>query len=124
MVGYLENHASVLQAKLRGSTTLAGRVRQLLAEGIREGEPEQHEIAKSLALSERTLQRRLQDENVTFADLVEEVRADLARMYLNDPSLAVFEVAFLLGYSEPSAFNRAFRRWTGKSPSQYRRLSR
>jgi AraC-like DNA-binding protein len=79
MVGYLENHASVLQAKLRGSTTLAGRVRQLLAEGIREGEPEQHEIAKSLALSERTLQRRLQDENVTFADLVEEVRADLSQ---------------------------------------------
>ena len=120
LFAYLENHASLLQAKLRGSTSLAGRVRQLLAERIREGEPEQRSIAKKLALSERTLQRRLQEENVTFADLVDEVRADLARMYLNDETLAVFEVAFLLGYSEPSAFNRAFRRWTGQSPSQYR----
>ena len=71
-------------------------------------------------MSERTLQRRLKDEGVTFAALVDEVRPDLARMYLADPKLAIFEVAFLLGYSEPSAFNRAFRRWTGTSPSDFR----
>jgi len=124
LFAYLENHASSLQSKLRASTSIAGRVRQLLAERIREGEPEQRWIAKKLALSERTLQRRLQDESVTFADLVDEVRADLARMYLNDKNLAVFEVAFLLGYSEPSAFNRAFRRWTGQSPRQYRQALR
>ena len=60
-------------------------------------------------------------QGVTFAQLLDEVRADLARMYLGDSQLAVFEVAFLLGYSEPSAFNRAFRRWTGQTPSEYRK---
>ena len=58
---------------------------------------------------------------MTFAVLLDEVRSDLGRMYLADPKLAIFEVAFLLGYSEPSAFNRAFRRWTGQSPSDFRR---
>jgi AraC-like DNA-binding protein len=123
LFAYLEKHASVLQSKVADATSTAGKVRELVAERIREGEPEQRAIAKKLALSERTLQRRLQAENVSFADLVDEVRADLARMYLTDPKLAIFEVAFLLGYSEPSAFNRAFRRWTGQSPSQFRRKS-
>ncbi|MET0594529.1 MAG: helix-turn-helix domain-containing protein, partial [Polyangiaceae bacterium] len=121
LFAYLEKHASALQSKVPDSASMAGKVRKLVADRVREGEPEQRTIAKRLGLSERTLQRRLQAENVTFADLVDEVRADLARMYLNDPKLAVFEVAFLLGYSEPSAFNRAFRRWTGLSPSQFRR---
>jgi AraC-like DNA-binding protein len=57
----------------------------------------------------------------TFAALVDEVRAELARMYLADPRLAIFEVAYLLGFSEASAFHRAFRRWTGTSPSEHRR---
>jgi len=71
-------------------------------------------------MSERTLQRRLKDEGTTFAVLVDEVRTDLARMYLADDRLAVYEVAFLLGFSEPSAFNRAFKRWLGTSPREYR----
>ena len=82
----------------------------------RDGEPSQREIARRLGWSERTLQLRLRDEETSFAQLLDEVRAGLARMHLEDSRLAVFEVAFLLGFSEPSAFNRAFRRWTGKSP--------
>ncbi|NUO53811.1 MAG: AraC family transcriptional regulator [Polyangiaceae bacterium] len=117
---YLERHARSLSEKLKGASSTANRVRELLVARVREGEPDQSAIAKALALSERTLQRRLQEENATFAELVDEVRRDLARMYLADPKLAVFEIAFLLGYSEPSAFNRAFKRWTGSSPSAYR----
>ena len=121
LFAYLERHAEALQARVAGSASLASRVRELLSARIRQGEPEQAAIAQALAMSERTLQRRLQDEGVTFAVLLDDVRADLGRMYLADPKLAIFEVAFLLGYSEPSAFNRAFRRWTGTSPSDFRR---
>lgn len=117
---YLERHAETLQARLAASGSLAGRVRELLAARLRQGEPDQGAVARALALSERTLQRRLADEGVTFAGLLDEVRADLGRMYLADHNLAIFEVAFLLGYSEPSPFNRAFRRWTGQSPSEFR----
>jgi AraC-like DNA-binding protein len=98
-------------------------VRQQLVERLRDGEPEQGAVARPLGLSERTLQRRLRDEGTTFGALVDDVRLELARMYLGDPELAIFEVAFLLGYSEPSAFNRAFRRWTGASPSEHRRAT-
>jgi AraC-like DNA-binding protein len=118
---YLEQHASALEARLPDRTSVATQVRQHLIESIRDGEPEQREVARRLAMSERTLQRRLRDENTTFAALVDEVRMELARMYLADGRLAVFEVAFLLGFSEPSAFNRAFRRWTNLSPRDYRR---
>ena len=120
LFAYLERHAEALQARLGGTASLAARVRELLAARLRQGEPEQGAIARALGLSERTLQRRLQDEGVTFANLLDEVRADLGRMYLGDLQLAIFEVAFLLGYSEPSPFNRAFRRWTGQSPSDFR----
>nr|AQQ75042.1 hypothetical protein [uncultured bacterium] len=121
LLAYLERHAEALQARVRSSASVAGQVREILTARLRQGEPDQGAVAQALALSERTLQRRLQEEGTSFADLLDEVRRDLARMYLADPKLAVFEVAFLLGYSEPSAFNRAFKRWTGQSPSEFRR---
>jgi len=121
LLSYLERHAETLQAKLRDSASLSARIREIITAHLREGEPTQRAVAKLCAMSERTLQRRLQEEGTTFVELLEEVRFGLSRLYLDDPQLAVFEVAFLLGYSEPSAFNRAFRRWTGGSPSEFRR---
>jgi AraC-like DNA-binding protein len=120
LFAYLDRHAQTLQQKLERTPSLAFRLRELLVERLRDGEPDQPSIARALGLSERTLQRRLSEENASFASLVDEVRSDLARLYLGDPKLAIFEIAFLLGYSEPSAFNRAFRRWTGRSPSEFR----
>ena len=78
------------------------------------------DIARRLATSPRSLQRRLRDEGVTFADLVRRTREDLARRYLKDPGLTVTEVAYLLGFSEASAFSRAFRAWTGRTPGEFR----
>jgi AraC-like DNA-binding protein len=120
LFAYLDRHALALQERLARAPSLAGRLRELLVERLRDGEPDQPSIARALGLSERTLQRRLQEESSSFAGLVDEVRSDLARGYLSDSKLAIFEIAFLLGYSEPSAFNRAFRRWTGQSPSEFR----
>lgn len=71
-------------------------------------------------MSERTLQRRLKDEGVRFEQILEETRRELALLYLDEKRLAIYEVAFLLGYSEPSAFFRAFRRWTGRTPREHR----
>jgi AraC-like DNA-binding protein len=121
LFAYLEAHAARLQARVPDRPALSARVREALVENLSEGEPEQAALARRLGMSERTLQRRLRDEDTTFAALLDEARAGLARAYLSDPRLAIFEVAYLLGYSEPSAFNRAFRRWTGQSPRDYRR---
>jgi AraC-like DNA-binding protein len=71
-------------------------------------------------MSERALRRRLQAEGTSFRILVQDVRRHLARRYLQDGGLTVDEVSRLLGYSEPAAFSRAFKRWTGQSPSACR----
>jgi AraC-like DNA-binding protein len=83
------------------------------------GHPNIDGVARSLATSPRTLQRRLLGENTSFRDVVEEVRAELARGYL-DQQLALHDVASRLGYAEVSAFLRAFKRWTGMTPTQFR----
>jgi AraC-like DNA-binding protein len=77
-------------------------------------------IADRLHLSERTLRRRLQAEGTRHKKLVEEIRQELATRYLESSDLGVADIAFLLGFSQAAAFNRAFRRWTGKTPGEYR----
>ena len=78
-------------------------------------------MAHEVALGARTLQRRLTDAGLDFKTLVDDTRRRLALRYLTDPRNTLTEVAYLLGYSEASAFNRAFRRWTGSTPRQHRR---
>jgi AraC-like DNA-binding protein len=72
-------------------------------------------------MSVRTLQRRLSAEAACFADLLDDVRHFMAQEYLSADHLSLMEVAFLLGFSEPNSFFRAFRRWTGTTPDSYRR---
>lgn len=79
------------------------------------------EVARALGLSPRTLARRLQEVGTRYNVVLDETRQQMARDLLASPSLAVYEVALLLGYSEPSTFHRAFRRWTGESPDAWRR---
>ncbi len=117
---YLERHAESLLATLPGEDRLADRLRKKLTEMLRRGAPSQGDVARQFGMSERTLQRRLKEEGVVFQDLLDETRRQLAELYLRERRLAVYEVALLLGYSEPSAFFRAFRRWTGQTPVQYR----
>lgn len=77
-------------------------------------------IAAELAMSERSVQRSLSEESTSYREIVDEVRKGLALSHLSRPGSTATDVAFLLGFSEPSAFTRAFRRWTGASPSQYK----
>jgi len=116
---YLERRAEALRDELPPSSIRA-RVRSLVERSLASGDPRVEVIAHELAMSPRTLQRRLADEGTTFAALLDEVRRERAELLLRDPRLAVSEVAFVLGYSEPAAFFRSFRRWTGTTPKAYR----
>ena len=75
-------------------------------------------------MSPRTLHRRLEDEGTSFRQVLGEVRRELAARHLSERQLAISEIAFLLGFSEPSAFHRAFKRWTGHAPLTYREMAR
>jgi AraC-like DNA-binding protein len=88
---------------------------------MRHGDPSLGEVGKRLAVGPRTLQRRLREHGLEFKALVDDTRRRFALTYLRDRGSTLAEIAYLLGYSEVSAFNRAFRRWTGATPSDYRR---
>jgi AraC-like DNA-binding protein len=118
---------SLLEPFMRGrqrracSDDLIGVVRQKIELHFNTGDPSIKKIAAELGISSWTLHRRLRDLNVNFHDLVRGARRELALRYVAEPHIALTEVAFLLGYSELSAFSRAFRQWTGMSPVRYRR---
>ena len=97
------------------------QVRRRVLELLPSGPPTQMEIARALALSPRTLHRRLAEAKTSFAGLLDETRRELAAGYLQRTDYSVAEVAYLVGFAEVSSFNRAFRRWTGSSPSAVRR---
>jgi AraC-like DNA-binding protein len=103
------------------SSRLAPRVRQAIEEQLPQGEPDPEAIARRLAVSLRSLQRKLADEGTSFATLLDETRSTLARGYLDEDRYSVSEITYLLGFAGVSAFSHAFKRWTGSSPSAYRR---
>jgi AraC-like DNA-binding protein len=96
-------------------------VRKAIAETMGEGDPSLTRVGKHLALSPRTLQRRLEERGTKFNNLMDDTRRRFAIGYLKGDDHTLTQIAFLLGYSEVSAFNRAFKRWTGSTPSNYRR---
>src|SRR6266481_2960001 len=91
-----------------------------VAESMREGHPYLTRVAKKIAMSPRTLQRQLKEQGMDFKKLVADTRRRFALSYLGNRSNTLTKIAFLLGYSEVSAFNRAFKRWTGSTPLAYR----
>ena len=99
-------------------------VRRAIAEAMREGEPKLAPVASRIGASPRTLQRRLGELGMDFKGLVDDTRRRFSLKYLEDRANTPTEIAYLLGYSEVSAFNRAFKRWTGSTPSRYRRPKR
>lgn len=105
----------------RSSVTL--QVEAKLVESLPSGSASQESIADALHLSPRSLQRKLRDEGTTYKNLLDETRRDLAARYISEKQISVNEVAYMLGFSEPANFSRAFKRWTGASPSAYRELN-
>jgi AraC-like DNA-binding protein len=122
--GVLERHANVLLARLPAGDSLSERTRAALAEGLSAGRSEVRALARQLRMSARTLQRRLQAEGTSFVALLDDVRRELALRYVDDRSLSLSEVAFLLGFADQTTFHRAFVRWTGTAPGAFRRGAR
>lgn len=113
------------QRKERASASdLLGHINLVIAGSLSNGEVSLEQIAKSLGMSARTLQRRLSERKLEFSALVEEVRRSLAVEYVSHSRYNLTEVALMLGYSEASSFSRAFRRWTQITPQQYRQNAR
>jgi AraC-like DNA-binding protein len=119
LLAILSRHADELTAKDRTRPLFTAQVQRVLRAALREGDADVDCVARHLGLTPRSLQRRLKEEGASFKLVREEVRRELAVRYLDD-DLAITEIAFLLGFSEPSAFFRAFKRWTGTTPLEIR----
>lgn len=117
----LDERARHMLASLPVMSNVEAEVRNVLPALIRTDNASLVAVAKQMCCSERTLQRRLKSEGVRFQDVLNKSRLELAQYYLRKPELDVTEVALLCGYSEHSAFTRAFTLWTNHSPSEYRK---
>lgn len=104
-------------------SNVAARCQANLLEQLSSGDVSEEVMAEQLHMSRRTLQRKLAEADLTYKQLVEDTRRDLAMRHLEDPRYSITDVTFLLGFSQQSAFTRAFKRWTGMSPSEYRSRS-
>jgi AraC-like DNA-binding protein len=118
----LEEHARILERRIPSHASgFRTEVQKAIAAALPEGRGSVGDIARALNLSVRTLQRKLVEAGTSFREVSDLVRGQLAQEYLTDGSVSIAEVAFLLGFSEQSSFNRAFRGWTGESPGRWRR---
>ena len=121
LLAILGNHAEeLLRRRPQKRHDLIQRLERRLIELIPTGEARAKIVAAELGMSDRTLVRRLAELDTSFADIVDRLRHDLARKYLGQEDLSLTHIAFLLGYSNQSAFSSACRRWTGKPPRELR----
>jgi len=120
LVSLLEKYANEALAALPEPGRYALQVRSLIVKGLADGDVGLGGIAKQVGLSERSLQRHLRDEGTSHKRLVEDTRRELAVRYLGNHAVSASEVAYMLGYSETAPFFRAFKKWTGQTPGQFR----
>ena len=118
----LKSYADQALASLPAANDLEHSLYGVISELMAENNLNIDSVAYRMGMSRRTLQRRLKDKKLTFSTLVEEVQKRHALRYLEDPSINITEVAFLCGFSELSPFSRAFKRWTGMSPKEFRKV--
>lgn len=116
------HNEAVLQKRLDAlqPDTVSRRLRRALEQCLPNGEPSAEVLAHGLHLSLRSLQRHLSDEGCSYEQVLAETRHGLAVQYLRDAACSISEIAYLLGFADSSSFSRAFKRWSGQSPSQYR----
>jgi AraC-like DNA-binding protein len=116
----LRGHARELLAALSVEGSLSDKVRERICACLPRGDASLRRVAGELGLSPRTLQRRLHDEGTSHEALLDELRCNLSQEYLRQPDLGTEDVALMLAFSDSRAFRRAFKRWTGESPSEFR----
>lgn len=121
MRDWLQQHVEDRLQQLDQENELIARLRGYIEKQLPKGVPEIGAVADAFNLSTRTLQRRLKEQNETYKSFVEHTRSRLAKRYLDMGRYNLTEITFLLGFSEQSAFSRAFKRWTGVTPRDYQR---
>ena len=120
----LRAHAELVLAELPRTESLTQKVRDLVAQQLATGGPSAEAVARELHMSRRTFSRKLLGEGTNFTELLDDMRRRSALRYVGDRELGLSEIAFLLGFSQTGAFHRAFKRWTGQTPLEYRRERR
>jgi AraC-like DNA-binding protein len=121
LYGILTHYLDAVLSRMPSENGVVATIRKAIGESLKNGAPKLACVAKLIALSPRTLQRRLEEHGLDFKRLVDDTRHRFALEYLREQKNSLTQIAFLLGYSEVSAFNRAFKRWTGSTPADYRR---
>jgi AraC-like DNA-binding protein len=116
--GIFSERAQALLASLENAQTVKGRIESLLIPGLHTGETSMDGVARKMGLSRPTLYRQLRAEGVSYERLLDDLRRKMALHYLNGKKVSVNQTAYLVGFADPSAFSRAFKRWTGSSPAQ------
>ena len=120
LVAVLEEHARLLLDRLPKSSRLVQSVGDAVGKLLSTGDTSLDTVARELGMSGRTLQRRLANDGLVFSDFVDRVRLESARLLLVQGNLSLAEVAYMVGFAEQSSFSRAFKRWAGLSPREYR----
>lgn len=118
---YLVSHLDAELAEIPEEDTLVSQTKDAIAQALSEGAPKMADIARDLGLSARSFHRRLSEHGMSFQTLTEETRRELAEGLLREERHSLAEIAFLTGFSEQSAFTRAFKRWLGVTPATYRK---
>lgn len=118
---YFHDQLKTLYNTYKGKNTITWKVKQLILEQLLGETPEIEKVASQLLMSIRSLQKSLKDEGTTYRKLLQEVKKDVACDHLNKGELSVSEIAYLLGYSEISAFSRSFKKWTGVTPTDFQK---
>src|SRR5262245_36929428 len=123
LAGQFEAYAAALVRRMTPQTSVAEQVRQAIAEGLLSGAVSETAVAARLALTVRTMHRHLVEAGTSFRGIRDELLRQRAKELLSERRVPIAEVSFLLGYSDPSSFHRAFRRWTGFTPAEWRKTN-
>lgn len=110
--------------QLQQESRFTARVQKVMGPMLSGSTPSLEAVAEALGMASWTLRRKLKEEDTSFQDLLDDMRRDLALAYMGDVGLSFGEIAYILGFSTPGAFQRAFKRWTGSTPGDYRRRLR
>jgi AraC-like DNA-binding protein len=119
---FLDSHLEGELREIVDEASIEALTKDVIARSLSEGIPKVADVARTLGLSVRSLHRRLAEDGLSFRTVTEQTRKELAEGLLRDERYSLSEIAFLTGFSEQSAFNRAFKRWIGRTPAQHRRF--
>jgi AraC-like DNA-binding protein len=120
----LESHTRAVSSLATPTESLAVNLHRVVASRLARGQSKIEAVARDLGMSSRTLQRRLTQHGLSYQQVLDRVRRETAERSIADSSLSIGEIAYLVGYSEPAAFHRAFKHWTGTTPQTYRQRLR